>query len=527
MPRYNRRRRKFSKLIDPTERAKWLAKSGDPAWARGSDKSVATFGRTWASADENQRMTRMKVGFKGPGDYKAAFRGFMPGFARAAGRGIGSFFGHGDKGEGLGADFSRWMGWGRYKRRRRSRRYRGYGDYAGDAGGNQIMAGSTDVPVTVNASDDLSGDIYIAHREFLGNVEAPVPSSGLSAFHLQKYPINVGIPSSFPWLSQIAQNFTLYELQGLIYEYKPTSGELGSTSNQLGKVVMATQYDPDAPDFTSSTAMENYDYANACKPSMSMLHGVETDPKQRATQMLYIRPGDGSSNKDKVFTDIGTFQVATEGLPLSGTAGSFHPIGELWVTYRVKLSRSQLKAALGGTIKADYFFGTGGTTTVFDGSNALWTGVPAISAYYNPPTDSTEALAKKTNNIGCTCFSSTNSGFAVKFPVNILDGSYRVTWFFSVTTASSVVINNVTAYNASVNALNDYTKSIFTDSVYKAPTGSSSYLKGGSCIINVSAPGTLQAQLSVVYASSLVALFPGNITVYVEQVNPLSITGLA
>ena len=77
--------------------------------------------------------------------------------------------------------------------------------------------------------------------------------------------------------------------------------------------------------------MENYDYASACKPSEHMVHGVETKNSQLITNNYYVRVG--PSSKDKVFTDVGIFSIATEGLPIIPASGAnvYVPIGELWV----------------------------------------------------------------------------------------------------------------------------------------------------------------------------------------------------
>lgn len=243
----------------------------------------------------------------------------------------------------------------RTKRRKVSGLVRGRGDYMitsglhpGNTLENQLVQGSGVHPLHFKSSGGLSGDVIICHREFVQNITAPTPPSGngSSLFDITLFEINPGIRDTFPWLSQIATNFTLYEFDGLVFEYIPTSGEFGtSLSNALGKVVMATNYDADAPKFTSTVVMENYDYAVAGKPSLHLLHGVECKKGQRLSNQLYTRAGD--TTKDKVLTDLGTFQLATEGIQIAGTPGDRINVGELWVTYKIKLSRAQLFTSIG------------------------------------------------------------------------------------------------------------------------------------------------------------------------------------
>ena len=430
---YPRRKRKMARkrkrsygaptmpLWDPVARRNMLRDQYDPTEARGSDNSRKKYGASNRLADKDQRAARLLTGFTGRGDYRSALRQFLPGFSRSVGRGLGAFFGHADKGEGLGGDFSRWVGWGKYGRRG----IRGRGDYGGFAGGNQIMADSVQAPMMVNASEDLSGDIYFSHREFLGNVQALVPASGLSAFNVKEYELNSALASSFPFLSQLAQNFTMYEFCGLVYEYRPTSGELGSTSNQLGKVIMATQYDPDAPTFMNSIQMENYNYANACKPSEHMLHGVETDPKQTATKMLYTRTG--TVTKDKIFTDLGTFQIATEGIPVSGPVGSYQNIGELWVAYKIKLSRAQLYQTLNANNFAS-LIAVSDPASITANTSAYLQAQP-WGSFYALTTGLTNSFGRRINStLECTAQGDgpTNTGCVLRFPPTISAGTYRV-----------------------------------------------------------------------------------------------------
>jgi len=239
-------------------------------------------------------------------------------------------------------------GWGAGKR---LSRFAGLGEYISN---NQLIASPEENrSISVN-SDHRSGDIVFCNTEFFQNVYASVASApSTSAFQLTSFAINPGVNDLFPFLSQIAQNFELYEFEGLMIEYKPTSGEYGNnSSNSIGKVVLCTNYDPDAANFTSSMTMENYDYANSTKPSQGAIHGIETHPAQRSTTLLYVRSGD--SSRDKVFTDLGNFQIATEGIPFGGTGAQTALVGELWVTYKIRLSRSQLySSVLGNNILFD------------------------------------------------------------------------------------------------------------------------------------------------------------------------------
>lgn len=374
---------------------------------------------------------------------------------------------------------------------RKAMNFRGKGDYGGDAGGNQIIGGSIQKPMTVNQDpSNLSGDVVLSHREFLQNVTATGGLGNISPFSVVSFPVNVGITTTFPWLSQIAQNFTLYELEGLIFEFRPTSGELGATgSNSLGKVVMCTQYDPDAADFTTSVAMENYDYSNSCKPSEHMLHGVETERGQRMTNMLYIRTG--TSTKDKVQTDYGTFQIATEGLPL--TNGTRANIGELWVSYKVRLSRAQLFGSLiANDVKQDNLLGYS-NTRMFDKTTASLPLEPFYTLY-NIPTDINSASSRKTNTIGCIMSSSGLNAIAFTFPKNIVTGYFHIKIWVRFATPTTNGFNNTTSAS---NGTLELPKGIAIANTIPASTQvfttQANLLLACEAYFRVNAPGNLQA----------------------------------
>lgn len=486
------RRRKYYKrlpaYVDPESRRQYLLdKMTNPNMQRWGDDSIARFGQTWAKADPQQRLMRLRMGFKGHGDYKDILKWG----ARGLGSAIGGYFGGipgSAQGHNYGAKFSRWMGWG------------GYG---GDAGGNQIMAGSVETPMQVNTdSSNLEGDVFFSHREFVGNViiTATTDSTGhaVSDFAVQPYSLNAALSQTFPWLSQVAENFTLYQFEGLIFEYKPTSGEFGTTTNALGKVIMCTQYDPDAQTFISSQQMENYDYANACKPSESMMHGVETKPTQTAVNMLYTRTG--LSKKDKVFTDLGLFQIGTEGVPIQGPPSTQvqQIIGELWVSYKVKLSRANLfnTGSYSSTLM-DVFWGLntpGSGTNMGYGSGAFVSTQPSASSWVTTGLANNQLAPKINNSLGCTAVGYTNKEVTIFLPQNIITGQFLITCHYISNGAESAywITPTCNQYCALANA-NGFPSQISAPNVAATPNNALSQVN----LITVNSPGLTQATVAL------------------------------
>lgn len=347
-----------------------LVKSSGGLYNRGEHWSKKFFGPSWKEADNDQKYHRRAMNFYGAGAY------FNPNSAVAAGlRSGGAWLGRMTGVPGA-SEVGRW-GAGQ------ASKWLGFGAYAQPTSGNQLMMDQSQVPISVNSAGDETGDVWVTHTEFVQNVTATATAAGSTLFQQQQFALNPGLSTTFPFLSQLAQNFEMYDFHGLMFQYKPTSGESGAASNSLGKVMLAVNYDPDAGPFLNSVQLENYDYACSTKPALGLVHGVETANHQQAVNMMYVRTG--TSNKDKVFTDLGTLTVATEGVPASGAGTQI--IGELWVTYSIRLSRANLyNSILGLGIPADYFYGAVTaasltSTIVPQTTNAgLWSVVPSTTA---------------------------------------------------------------------------------------------------------------------------------------------------
>lgn len=253
----------------------------------------------------------------------------------------------------------------------------GFGDYQVTA--NSLVYNRDAVP-EFSVSDRVT---HVRHKEFVGDVR------GSTAFAIQSYAINPANAMLFPWLSGISDNYEQWVCQGMIFEFKTTSATaVSSTNTALGTVILATQYNSLAPQFTNKIQMENYEYAQSVVPCDSAMHAIECDPKQTAGQGLFYVDNDGySARADPRLYNIGTFNIATTGMQAVST------VGELWVTYDICF----LKPKLQGNVSI-------GDHWVLDVS-ALTTGspfgpVPALSTSstsYNTVGTAQAATALKTS----------------------------------------------------------------------------------------------------------------------------------
>jgi hypothetical protein len=237
--------------------------------------------------------------------------------ASMAGRALGSLLGQGDLGALAGEQLSKLFG---------------YGDYSTRIKGNSLMAGVSGNSVPKFQGDGKRG-VRLTEREFIGNIVTGALVSGSSLFTRQSFAITPEDQNTFPWLSRIAPLFDQWEPHGIVFEFHTTSSTFNGTSQALGAVIMATDYDVNDPLYPSKQVMENADYACSTVPSSNLLHGVECDPRERPLDVMYTTPRPANLN----FSTLGNFQIATQGMSTAGTT-----VGELWVSYDITFYKKQL-----------------------------------------------------------------------------------------------------------------------------------------------------------------------------------------
>lgn len=204
----------------------------------------------------------------------------------------------------------------------------GYGGYrfSGNRSGRNIR--EPGIPRVQNTTRG----VIVRHKEFLTDVPSSIGFTSVT------YPLNPGIDGSFPWLSRVAQNFEEWLPRGIIVEYRTTSSDTLLAANPaLGSVIIATQYNSVNADFVNKQQMENYQGAISCKPSVSMIHQVETKRSQTQMDEFYIRTAVPPANADLRLYDLGKVQVATVGSQANGNI-----IGELWISYEVELRKPKI-----------------------------------------------------------------------------------------------------------------------------------------------------------------------------------------
>ena len=290
----------------------------------------------------------------------------------------------------------------------------GYGQYKVKK--NIFMDGR--LPQVVNVPK--AGGVVLRFQEYLGDIYTNPDISDPGAFSLQSYLVNAANADTFPWLNQIAANYEQYSFEGLLFQFRSTSGDaLNSTNTALGSVMMATQYDVADPVFSSKAEMLNYEYSNSIKPSENCMHMVECAPNQNVLSDLYTLDGSAPANTDSRLYHLGRFCIATVGFQAAGVN-----IGELHVTYQVRLLKPKLYASLGNLADFALLINT--------------TGTPYTNAQ---PIPASMTLAP-TSNFEVTSLSST-----ITIPASAIIKTYRIEIFWIGTGAVVLAQPSLTLFN--------------------------------------------------------------------------------
>ncbi|AXL65908.1 putative capsid protein [Fire ant associated circular virus 1] len=212
----------------------------------------------------------------------------------------------------------------------------GFGDYHVK---HNVLTETNGPPQVINQGKEF----IIRHREYITDIYSSAGTASTpSPFLNQIFPINPGQATTFPWLASLAGKFEQYRVDGMVFEFKSLYSDAVVTQNgSIGSIILATEYNAGSAPFNSKQQMENYQFAQSCKPSLSVLHPIECARNQTVLSELYVRPSAVPTGEDIKTYDMGDFQIASQGIPL-GSAGAPVNLGELWVTYQISLLKPKI-----------------------------------------------------------------------------------------------------------------------------------------------------------------------------------------
>lgn len=347
------------------------------------DLARSTYGRSLKLATESQKIRRYADNFLGgTGRYARRLRSYGRRMWKRRMRGNGLYGGGGffsdmwDKTRGhLGQTFKNvaptWMG-NALTAAEGFGRAQGWGAYdvPGSAVTNEIVnSGATMAPEvpSFSAGGGEMGTIVISHKEYVADVFGP-ESAGV--FQNLTYGLNPALPSTFPWLSQIAANYEEYTIKQLVFTFRTTVSDFVASNGQVGTVIMATQYNANDAPFSSKQDMMEYAGAVSAKVSNGIIAGVECDPAQLSGPSgKYTRSGPTPPGEDIKTYDLGTLNIATSNTP---EQFSNQAIGELWVSYTIELRKPKFFVTRAQQLLTDIFIGDNGSAPTTMLGNTQW-----------------------------------------------------------------------------------------------------------------------------------------------------------
>jgi len=163
--------------------------------------------------------------------------------------------------------------------------------------------------------------------------------------------------------------------------------------------------------------MENADYSCSTKPSNSLIHGLECDPRERPTAILYTSTTNGAPVTS---TSLGKFGIATQGCSVANVT-----LGELWISYDLTFYKKQIDNSLPTT---PYINAFGSTSPTF--------------GYFAQPTLISFRDMTITQNVGVGSILNFNNTASLE--------SYIVNYTLNVVGAGDPLLTSWTATNCTV-----------------------------------------------------------------------------
>jgi hypothetical protein len=172
-----------------------------------------------------------------------------------------------------------------------------------------------------------SRGVTISHREYLGDI------SSSASFAVTAYNFNPGLQASFPWLCNVAANFTEYSVNHASLQFISTSADaLNSTNTALGTIILVADYNVANQNFTTKQQIENSNLGISGKPSSDLVMPINVSKRHNVNNRFYIRSGNVPTGSDPHLYDLCKLQIATVGSQAAAV------IGEIWIEYSISFS---------------------------------------------------------------------------------------------------------------------------------------------------------------------------------------------
>lgn len=276
-----------------------------------------------------------------------------------------------------------------------------------------------------------AGDVTVEHSEYLGDVNGSV------AFSSVKFPVNPGLPASFPWLANMAPNYESYKCERLEYEFRTT------TNNQAtGNIALFVDYDPaDAAPTDKPAVLNSRSAADGPAWALSIKNSSKREDLNKRSTYL-VRNGDVTPASSLTLYDVGNLFVCTKGQANANT------IGEIWCHYRIKLMTPQMGVAGVGNALYGKVSGTslaGALTTAGNGPFTV-SGTPAaVTLTATAPYQGLFTIDAVGTTIASSTMTGTGTFTAQGTIIDAAATNLSGTWTLSVITGQTIILTTSAA----------------------------------------------------------------------------------
>lgn len=335
---------------------------------------------------------------------------------RRVGAIAGGFLGNESLGKSLGAGISRIFG---------------QGDY--------VVKSNTLMNSGPPSFSPLNSGIRITHREYITDILSS------TAYQVRTYRLQPSISSSFPWLSQLANSFEQYKVNGMVVYLNTTSGNaVSSTNNALGVWGVTTVYDPTRPPLANKLLAEEYVGCTSGVPACSIMHPVECKPKSDVLERYYVDYTQNVTGDSLKFYDHGLINVFTQGQQ----AASIN-LGEMWIAYDITFYNPRVQPVAELNV-ADHYGISGSAITATN------------------PMGTTPVLSPNAGSGIGTTITTGGSGFAtLNLPANTSTGTYIVAYLYNGGNTVANFAFSIASLSSNVSLINFF--STDTSNFYAAP----------------------------------------------------------
>lgn len=227
--------------------------------------------------------------------------------------------------------------------------------------GKNTVTDGISIMKTIHNSSVIE-DTFAPRREKVSNI---IGTTSTTLSIISQLYLNPGNSVLFPIFSQIADTYEQYRVNSLFFSYETEAYAASGTNVSAGKVILATNYDPADPVFSTDTQMENYFNSDRGAPYCEIIHdaiGGDHALKDEASKAYYVNKSANliaptSDSTGGKFYDIGNFQLGCQ-----GNASSSAEIGELYVTYSFTMIRPKQQLFLNTNSSFIHYVGSGQTT---------------------------------------------------------------------------------------------------------------------------------------------------------------------